>query len=64
MAPGRDGDLGGLNFATNMLAFYIFNMSIAYSHEGYGRAMAAIFFVIMVAVGYVQYRFIRATYED
>ncbi len=60
---GGAGDRGGPNFATNMMAFHIFNTAIAYSHEGYGSAMAAIFFVIMVAVGYIQYRFIRATYE-
>ena len=54
---------GGPNFATNMMAFHIFNTAISYNHAGYGSAMAAVFFVIMVAVGYVQYRFIRATYE-
>jgi multiple sugar transport system permease protein len=58
-ASGR----GGPNFATNLMAFHIFNTAIAYGHEGYGSAMAAIFFLIMVVVGYVQYRFIRATYE-
>lgn len=56
-------DRGGPNFATNLLSFHIFNTAIAYSHEGYGSAMAAIFFIIMVAIGYIQYRFIRATYE-
>lgn len=57
------GGRGGPNFATNLMAFHIFNTAIAYSHEGYGSAMAAIFFVIMVGVGYLQYRFIRATFE-
>lgn len=57
------GGRGGPNFATNLMAFHIFNTAIAYGHEGYGSAMAAIFFVIMVAVGYGQYRFIRATFE-
>ncbi|HXF60897.1 MAG TPA: sugar ABC transporter permease [Caldilineaceae bacterium] len=57
------GSRGGPNFATTLMAFLIFNTAIAYSHEGYGSAMAAIFFLIMVAVGYLQYRFIRATYE-
>ena len=60
---GAGGERGGPNFATNLMAFHIFNNAIAYSHEGYGSAMAAIYFVIMVGVGYVQYRFIRATYE-
>jgi ABC-type sugar transport system permease subunit len=57
------GNRGGPNFATNLMAFHVYNTAIAYGHEGYGSAMAAIFFVIMVGVGYVQYRFIRATYE-
>ena len=60
---GGSGNRGGPNFATNLLSFHIFNTAIAYSHEGYGSAMAAIFFVIMVAIGYIQYRFIRSSYE-
>jgi ABC-type sugar transport system permease subunit len=62
-AEAASGTRGGPNFATNLMAFHIFNTAIAYGHEGYGSAMAAIYFVIMVAVGYIQYRFIRATYE-
>ena len=57
------GDRGGPNFATNLMSFHIFNTAIAYGHEGYGSAMAAVFFVIMGAIGYIQYRFIRAIYE-
>ena len=63
MTGEAGGDRGGPNFATNLMSFHIFNTAIAYGHEGYGSAMAAIFFVIMVAIGYIQYRFIRATYE-
>jgi len=62
-AEAASGTRGGPNFATNLMAFHIFNTAIAYGHEGYGSAMAAIFFVIMVGVGYLQYRFIRSTYE-
>lgn len=62
-AEAGGGTRGGPNFATNLMAFHIFNTAIAYGHEGYGSAMAAIYFVIMVAVGYLQYRFIRGTYE-
>ncbi len=62
-AESGGGARGGPNYATNLMAFHIFNTAIAYGHEGYGSAMAAIYFVIMVAVGYLQYRFIRATYE-
>jgi ABC-type sugar transport system permease subunit len=54
---------GGPNYATNLMAFHIFNTAIAYGHEGYGSAMSAIFFVLMVIIGYLQYRFIRSTYE-
>lgn len=63
MTVQAGGDRGGPNFATNLMSFHIFNTAIAYGHEGYGSAMAAVFFVIMVAIGYIQYRFIRATYE-
>lgn len=63
MTAEAGGGRGGPNFATNLMAFHIFNTAIAYGHEGYGSAMAAIFFLIMVVVGYLQYRFIRATYE-
>jgi len=62
-AEAGGGARGGPNFATNLMAFHIFNNAIAYGHEGYGSAMAAIYFVIMVGVGYLQYRFIRASYE-
>ena len=62
-AEAAGGTRGGPNFATNLMAFHIFNTAIAYGHEGYGSAMAAIYFVIMVAVGYIQYRFIRGAYE-
>ena len=61
MTAEAGGNRGGPNFATNLMAFHIFNTAIAYGHEGYGSAMAAIFFLIMVVVGYLQYRFIRAT---
>jgi ABC-type sugar transport system permease subunit len=62
-AEASTGDRGGPNYATNLMSFHIYNTAIAYGHEGYGSAMAALFFVIMVAIGYIQYRFIRATYE-
>jgi len=63
MTAEAGGGRGGPNFATNLMSFHIFNTAIAYGHEGYGSAMAAVFFAIMVAIGYIQYRFIRATYE-
>ncbi|MEM7537673.1 MAG: sugar ABC transporter permease [Chloroflexota bacterium] len=54
---------GGPNYATNLMAFHIFNTAIAYGHAGYGSAMSAIFFIIMVGVGYLQYRFIQVTID-
>ena len=63
MTVEAGGNRGGPNFATNLMAFHIFNTAIAYGHEGYGSAMAVVFFLIMVGVGYLQYRFIRATYD-
>jgi ABC-type sugar transport system permease subunit len=63
MTVEAGGNRGGPNFATNLMAFHIFNTAIAYGHEGYGSAMAVDFFLIMVGVGYLQYRFIRATYD-
>jgi ABC-type sugar transport system permease subunit len=62
-AESGGGSRGGPNYATNLMSYHIYNMAISYGHEGYGSAMAAIFFVIMVAIGYIQYRFIRASYE-
>jgi len=63
MTVEAGGDRGGPNFATNLMSFHIFKTTISYGHEGYGSAMSAIFFVIMVAIGYIQYRFIRAVYD-
>lgn len=63
MTVEAGGNRGGPNFATNLMAFHIFNTAIAYGHEGYGSAMAVVFFIIMVGVGYLQYRFIRSTYD-
>jgi ABC-type sugar transport system permease subunit len=63
MTVESGGNRGGPNFATNLMAFHIFNTAIAFGHEGYGSAMSVIFFIIMVGVGYLQYRFIRATYD-
>jgi ABC-type sugar transport system permease subunit len=63
MTAQASGDRGGPNFATNLLSFHIYNTAISYGNEGYGSAMAVVFFIIMVAIGYIQYRFIRATYE-
>ncbi len=56
-------DRGGPNFATYVMSFHIFKTAITNQYEGLGSANAAIFFCIMVAIGYLQYRFLRVKYE-
>ena len=57
------GDRGGPNFATHVMSYHIFKTAITNQYEGLGSAYAAIFFCIMVVIGYVQYRFLRVRYE-
>jgi multiple sugar transport system permease protein len=57
------GDRGGPNFATHTMSWHIFKTAIVNSDEGLGSANAGIFFVIMVLIGYLQYRFIKVSYE-
>jgi multiple sugar transport system permease protein len=57
------GDRGGPNFATHTMSFHIFKTAIINADEGLGSANAAVFFFIMVLIGYLQYRFIRVSYE-
>lgn len=57
------GDRGGPNFATHTMSFYIFKTAIINANEGYGSAIAAVFFLVMVLIGYLQYRFIKVSYE-
>lgn len=62
--PGVAGaDRGGPNFATHLMSYHIFKTAITNQDEGIGSANAAIFFIIMVLIGYFQYRFIKVTYE-
>lgn len=56
-------DRGGPNFATYTMSFHIFKTAIINADEGLGSANAAVFFVIMVLIGYLQYRFIKVSYE-
>jgi multiple sugar transport system permease protein len=56
-------DRGGPNFATYVMSYHIFKTAITNQYEGLGSANAAIFFCIMVAIGYLQYRFLRVRYE-
>jgi ABC-type sugar transport system permease subunit len=56
-------DRGGPNFATYTMSFHIFKTAIINADEGLGSANAAIFFIIMVLIGYIQYRFIKVSHE-
>jgi multiple sugar transport system permease protein len=56
-------DRGGPNFATHTMSFHIFKTAIINADEGLGSANAAVFFFIMVLIGYLQYRFIKVSYE-
>jgi multiple sugar transport system permease protein len=57
------GDRGGPNFATHVMSYHIFKTAITNQYEGLGSAYAAVFFCIMVLIGYIQYRFLRVRYE-
>jgi ABC-type sugar transport system permease subunit len=57
------GDRGGPNFATHVMSYHIFKTAITNQYEGLGSAYAAVFFCIMVLIGYLQYRFLRVRYE-
>jgi multiple sugar transport system permease protein len=56
-------DRGGPSFATYVMSYHIFKTAITNQYEGLGSANAAIFFCIMVAIGYVQYRFLKVRHE-
>jgi multiple sugar transport system permease protein len=60
---GLGADRGGPNFATHVMSYHIFKTAITNQYEGLGSAYAAVFFVIMVVIGYLQYRFLRVRYE-
>ncbi len=60
---GSGGPKGGPNYSTHTVVYNIFFEGFTKHREGYGSAIAAVFFVIMVAIGYFQFRFLRAQYE-
>jgi len=62
-AGATGGDRGGPNFATHVMSYHIFKTAITNQYEGLGSAYAAVFFCIMVLIGYLQYRFLRVRYE-
>ena len=62
--PGAaGGDRGGPNFATHVMSYHIFKTAITNQYEGLGSANAAIFFVIMVVIGFLQYRFLKVRHD-
>ncbi len=54
---------GGPNYSTHTVVYNIFFEGFSKHREGYASAIASVFFVIVVAIGYVQFRFLRAQYE-
>jgi ABC-type sugar transport system permease subunit len=56
-------DRGGPNFSTYVMSYHIFKTAITNQYEGLGSANAAIFFSIMVAIGFLQYRFLKVRHE-
>jgi ABC-type sugar transport system permease subunit len=54
---------GGPNYATHVMAYFIYSQTIRYQHQGFGSAAAVIFFIVTVGISYVQFRFLRARHE-
>lgn len=54
---------GGPNRETTTVVFNIYEQAFMNHKEGYASAIAAVFFVIIVAIGYFQFRYLRAKYE-
>jgi len=54
---------GGPNGETTTVVFNIYEQAFMNHKEGYASAIAAVFFVVIVAIGYVQFRYLRARFE-
>jgi ABC-type sugar transport system permease subunit len=54
---------GGPNYSTHVMAYFIYTQAIRYQHQGYGSAAAVVFFLVIVAISYAQFRFLRARHE-
>jgi multiple sugar transport system permease protein len=54
---------GGPNYSTHVMSYFIYTQAIRYQHEGYGSAAAVIFFLVIIAISYAQFRFLRARHE-
>ena len=54
---------GGPSGETTTVVFNIYEQAFMNHREGYASAIASVFFVIIVAIGYLQFRYLRATFE-
>jgi len=54
---------GGPNYATHVMAYFIYSQTIRYQHQGFGSAAAVLFFIVTVGISYVQFRFLRTRHE-
>lgn len=62
--PGATGGgRGGPSFATHTLSYDIYKTAFTDREEGLASAASAIFFAIMVLIGYVQFRFLKIRHE-
>jgi len=60
---GGEGAAGGPAYSTISVILYLYNQAFRYMHYGYGSAIAAVLFVILVTVTVVQFKFLPASYE-
>jgi multiple sugar transport system permease protein len=56
-------EVGGPNYATTTIVYYIYRNAFVFHLEGYASALCVILFVVMVTVSYLQFKYIRAQYE-
>jgi multiple sugar transport system permease protein len=54
---------GGPNRETTTVVYNIYEQAFQNHKEGYASAIAAVFFVIIVAIGYFQFRYLRSRFE-
>jgi multiple sugar transport system permease protein len=54
---------GGPGGETTTVVFNIYEQAFMNHKEGYASAIASVFFVIIVAIGYLQFRYLRARFE-
>ncbi|NOZ29865.1 MAG: sugar ABC transporter permease [Chloroflexi bacterium] len=55
---------GGPNYATHTVVYNIYETAFSYGKEGYASAMSVIFFVIIVLITLLQFRFVPSSLEE